>query len=369
MAYNLWLSEHSIYTLGRRRCRVDTGTTVQEVPSSPLRVTNTTRTGDETEPATALNEVRNHMQTLLNTSISRLRAQRGQVMALTAVGIVGICGMAGFAIDVGSWYQKHRAQQAIADAAALAAAADLPTSTSQATTDAQSNAAKNGVSSGGLSVAYTTTYTTNDTVTVQASSTAPSYFLKALGIGSANVRATATATAMPLGAAYGAGPFAVSSTQPQLSGPGCPCYGVDTTLTVGLVGPGGFEIVNIDGSSGGSGQSILADWILKGCSCTMATNTWLYSDTGAKFNSSEVKAAMDQQIGNILLFPVYDQTSGGGSNMQYHVLAFVGFKITGYKFNGSSGTITGSFQKVTWRGTGGSSSPSAYSATTVQLTS
>jgi hypothetical protein len=44
--------------------------------------------------------------------------------------------------------------------------------------------------------------------------------------------------------------------------------------------------------------------------------------------------------------------------------------VASFKFNGSNnGTITGSFQKVTWRGTGGSSSPGAYSATTVQLTS
>jgi hypothetical protein len=37
--------------------------------------------------------------------------------------------------------------------------------------------------------------------------------------------------------------------------------------------------------------------------------------------------------------------------MQYHAIAFVGFKVTGFKFNGSNnGTITGSFQKVTGRG-------------------
>jgi hypothetical protein len=55
--------------------------------------------------------------------------------------------------------------------------------------------------------------------------------------------------------------------------------------------------------------------------------------------------------------------------MQYHVLAFVGFKVTSFKFNGSNnGTITGSFQKVSWQGTGATSSPGPYSATTTQLT-
>ena len=309
------------------------------------------------------------MNGLLNTRLSHLRAQGGQVMALTAVGIVGICAMAGFAIDVASWYRAHRAQQAIADASALAAAADLPTNTGQATTDARAYATKNGGSLGGLNITYSTTYTANDTVTVKASTTAPSYFLKAIGINTASVSATAKATAMPLTTAYGAAPFAIYYTQPELAGPGCPCFGVNTTLSYNKVGPGGFELINVDGSSGGTGQSILADWMLNGCSCSTATPVWLWGDTGAKFNSSEVNNALSQRIGQTLLFPVYDNTASGGSNMKYHVIAFVGFKVTGFKFNGSNnGTITGSFQKVNWRGSGGSSSPGAYSATTIQLT-
>jgi hypothetical protein len=95
---------------------------------------------------------------------------------------------------------------------------------------------------------------------------------------------------------------------------------------------------------------------------------WLWGDPGAKFNSSQVGAALDAMNGHILLFPVYDQSRSGGSNMQYHIIAFVGFKITGYTFNGHNGTITGSFEKVSWTGGGASSSPGAYSATTVQLT-
>jgi len=299
----------------------------------------------------------------------RLRGQRGQVLVLTAVGIVGICALAGFVVDVGTWYRAHRAQQAIADASALAAAADLPNSTSQATTDAQTFASKNGCSLSGADITYSTKYTTNDTVTVTTSATAPSYFLKAVGIDGASVHATATATSMALGTAYGAGPFAISATQPELSGAGCPCYGVSTTLNYNKVGAGGFEIINIDGSSGPSGQSTLGDWITNGCACSTSTPTWLWGDPGAKFNSSEVNSALNGQLGKILLFPVYDQNQANGSNMQYHVIAFVGFKVTGFKFNGSNGTITGSFQKVTWRGSGGSSSAGAWSATTVQLTS
>ena len=293
--------------------------------------------------------------------------ERGQVFALTAVGIVAICGVAGFSIDVGSWYRAHRSQQAIADAAALAAADSLPTSTAQASADAATYALKNGGSVS--SVTFGSKYISNDTVTVKTSATAPSHFLRALGIGPANVGATATATAVPLGSAYGAAPFAIYYTQPELAGPGCPCFGVQTSLAYNKVGPGGFEIINIDGSTGGSGQTILANWIVNGCSCSTATPVWLWNDAGAKFNSSEVNNALNQKLGQILLFPVYDQTKAGGTNMQYHVIAFVGFKPTSFKFNGSNnGNITGSFQKTTWQGTGANSSPGAYSATTTQLT-
>jgi hypothetical protein len=283
--------------------------------------------------------------------------------------MVGVCGVAGFAIDTSSWYRAHRAQQAVADASALVAAGDLPNDTSQATTDAETYAAKNGGSLTDGQITYSTTYVANDTVTVRTASTSPSYFLKVLGIGSADVGATAVATAVPLGSAWGAAPFAIYYTQRELAGTGCPCFGVQTTLQYGKVGPGGFQLINIDGSSGGTGQSILANWILNGCGCSTSTPTWLYNDAGAKFNSSEVNNALQQRLGTDLLFPVYDDTKASGANLQYHVIAFVGFKITDFKFNGSNnGSITGHFDQVVWKGTGADSSPGAYSATTTQLT-
>jgi Flp pilus assembly protein TadG len=295
--------------------------------------------------------------------------QRGQVFALVAIGMVGLCGIAGFTIDVGSWYQTHRKQQAIADASALAAVTDLPNNTPQASTDAIAYASKNGGSLTNADVSYSSTYTTNDTVTVRASTTAPSYFLKVLGINSADVTATAKATAVPLGSAWGAAPFAIYYTQRELSGPGCPCFGVSTQLQYGKVGPGGFQIINIDGSSGPSGQVTLADWIVNGCSCSTATPVWLWGDPGAKFNSSQVNAALTTRLNSNLLFPVYDNTQSGGSNMQYHVIAFVGFHVTDFKFSGSNnGSITGEFVQVSWKGDGASSSPGPYSATTSQLT-
>jgi len=314
------------------------------------------------------------VKALSQSNSRRLAYQRGQVFVLTAIGLTAICGVAGFAIDTASWYQAHRKQQAIADAAALAAADNLPTNTSQATSDAVAYAQKNGGSISGGNVTFSSKYSTNDTVTVATQATAPSYFLKTLGIGSASVGATATATAVPLGSPYGAAPFAVYYTQPELTGQGCgtpgsPCWGQPTTLDFGKVGPGGFEIINVDGSSGGTSTAVLESWIQNGCSCSTAAPVWLWGDPGAKFNSGNVGSALAARVGSILLFPVYDQNQANGSNMQYHIIAFVGFKITGYQFNGSNnGKITGSFEHTSWQGTGASTSPGAYSAVTIQLT-
>jgi len=289
----------------------------------------------------------------------------GQVLVLAAVGMVGICGMAGFVIDVGSWYQAHRKQQAIADASALAAGSDLPGNTALASSDARTYATKNGGSPS--SITFTSTYMTNDTVRVEATKTVPSTFLKVLGINQATVKASATVRAENLQAAWGAAPFAVINTQPQLAGPGCPCYSVPTTLTLNKVGPGGFQILNIDGSRGGSGQSTLADWILDGCGCKTSAPVWLYSDTGAKFNGQEVKSAMDDRIGDTLLFPVYDSTQGSGSNLQYHIIGFAAFNVTSYQFKGNSGTIDGSFVHVDWQGSGTSDTSNYFGATTSHL--
>jgi Flp pilus assembly protein TadG len=294
-----------------------------------------------------------------------VRGQKGQVFALTAVALVGLCGMAGFAIDVGSWYQAHRKQQSIADAAALAGVGSLPGNTAQATSDAQTYAAKNGGSASNIS--FSTTYMTNDTITLQASKTVPSTFLTVLGINSATVKATSSARAENLSSAWGAAPFGVINTQPELAGPNCPCYGASTTLDLAKLGPGGFGIINIDGSRGGTGPGTLADWILNGCGCSTATPVDLYSDPGAKFNSSQVKDAMDSMIGHNLLFPVYNSTSGNGANLTYHVIGFAGFNVQGYSFKGNSGTIDGYFVKVDWEGTGTSNTSTYFGATTARL--
>jgi len=299
------------------------------------------------------------------TEGGRIREQRGQVFVLAAVAMVAMCGMAGFAIDVGSWYRTHRAQQAIADSAALAAAAALPRTTGQATTAAQSYAAKNGGAT--ASITFQTQNLSNDTITVTASATAPTYFLKVLGINSTTVTATSSARAENLATARAPMPWGVINTQPELSGAGCPCFGTPTTLTFGKVGPGGFGLVNIDGSSGPASPGTIASWITNGCNCSEAAPISLYGSPGARFNSSAVQSAMNGAIGKTMLFPVYDTVQGNGANLQYHVIGWAGFTLTGWSGRGSTATIYGSFSQVDWPGVGTPNTATYYGATTSRL--
>ena len=60
--------------------------------------------------------------------------------------------------------------------------------------------------------------------------------------------------------------------------------------------------------------------------------------------------ALDVRHNTELLFPVYDTIKGTGANAQYHVIAWVGFHMTGHEEHGSTGSITGWFTEVVWTG-------------------
>src|SRR4030081_3164661 len=78
---------------------------------------------------------------------SRSRDDRGQVIVLVVVALVGLLGMCALVIDVGYLYWNQRHLQASADAAALAGAMQLPdpaTSVSVAKSFGTGSTAKNG---------------------------------------------------------------------------------------------------------------------------------------------------------------------------------------------------------------------------------
>ena len=284
----------------------------------------------------------------------KIRNDRGQATVITVVFLVVLLGMAALVLDIGSWYRADRATQSTADAAALAGAQALPYDTTNARALAQQYSNKNGGGVTGGDVTITSSpYSANDTIKVQVHRTASGVFTKLFGVNQVGVGSKATARASLMQSAQYVAPIGVNLKHPDLKGTtACPCFGPGnvTTLPLGKNGaPGSFDLINIDGSKGGTGGQILADWILHGYSGYLPIGSYL-SDTGAKWNDSLVQNALEQRMHTTLLFPVYDTLSGSGANAVYHVVGWVGFYLMGHDAHGSTVSLTGYFTQVTWDG-------------------
>jgi Flp pilus assembly protein TadG len=289
-----------------------------------------------------------------------LRSESGQAILVTVLFLTVILGAAALTLDVGVWYREHRQAQATADAAALAGAQALPADPTQAVALAQQYAVVNGgaLPAGGVSVR--SDYATNDTVVVKVSRTAPGFFSRLFSIDSATVHANAAARAgVPLQARWAA-PIVVNKLHPMLSGPGCPCFKVSTTLPLGKTGaPGAFGLVNLDRNANGAvGTPVFSDWIEHGYNDYLPLGGY-HSEPGARFNSSLVRAALAARIGSELLFPVYDTLTGGGANATYNVIGWVAFHLDAFDSgHGNSQTLSGYFTRVIWDGIQGSTNGS-----------
>jgi hypothetical protein len=257
--------------------------------------------------------------------------------------------MAGFAIDVGSWFRQQRASQSTVDSAALAGAQSLPDDTAAAAAMATTYAGENG-GVAGASITFTSRYGPNDTITVQQTRPATGFFSNVLGISTVTLRAHASAISALPSEVLGAAPIAVDIHHPMLSGPGCPCFSVPTTLPLGKKGvPGAFGMIDLASDKGNTGTSTLAQWIAKGYDQYLPLGDY-DSDPGAKFDSSQIQDALQSKYGQDLLFPVYDSLDGTGSNASYHVIGWAAFHVTLTQATGNSGTISGWFDSVIWQG-------------------
>lgn len=288
----------------------------------------------------------------------RLRDEDGQAVLMTVLFLVLLLGAAGLTIDVGAWYREQRQAQSTADAAALAGAQALPADAATAGVLAQQYASANGggVPTGGIT--FQSTYMTDDTVSVKVQRTAPSFFARLFSVSSVSVGATASARAGTPDQVLGVAPIVVNKLHPMLSGPGCPCFGVETTLPLGKDGaPGAFGLIDLNGGSNSAAE--LADWIQNGYPDYLDLGQY-ESDPGAKFNSNGVQDALASKVGKELLFPVYDTLDGNGANATYDVIGWVAFHLDCVGTvgsdgqcvadHGSSADLTGYFTRVIWQG-------------------
>jgi Flp pilus assembly protein TadG len=298
-----------------------------------------------------------------------IKRENGQAMVLSVLFLVGLLGMAALVLDVGSWFREKRQLQLTADSAALAGAQVLPGSPANATSLALQYSTTNGRSITSNDVSITSDFSSNDTISVAAHANPPGFFSKLFGINTVSVGASAAARAyLPAQAMYVA-PMVVNKLHPLVGGSGCPCFNRQTTLDYDPMGaPGAFGMLNLDNGSGTPGSSEEGQWIEQGFNKFLPLGKYR-SDPGAKFSSQNVQGALDNRIGTVLLFPVFDSLTGTGQNAQYNIIGWIGFHLDGYVVHGNSATLTGYFTQYIAKGiqaAPGSNEPD-FGVRTIQL--
>jgi hypothetical protein len=297
--------------------------------------------------------------------------ERGQVAVLFALFLVALMGLAALVLDLGSWSQGQRVLQSQADAAALAGAQDLPYDTQSAGNLAALYANKNGTSIPAGGISFSTGQVPNDSISVKLAGSAPGFFARVFGIQTVQLHAHATAESDLIGQARYVAPITVRKDHPMLSNPGCPCFTQETSIPLGKNGaPGSFGLINLDGSRGGNGgPNTLAGWIINGYDGYLGLGSY-YANTGAKFNASQMQAALSARIGTVLMFPVYDTLTGNGANAQYDIIGWVGFHLNSFDARGSSGNLYGYFTQITWTGLAAAANSNVpdFGARTIRLT-
>lgn len=277
--------------------------------------------------------------------MNRLRSDRGQAAVLTVIFLAALLGAVAMVLDVGSWFRAQRGAQSAADAAALAGAQALPDTPGTATAFANEYLAKNG--GGTAQITMSSARRANDTVTVRVTRQAPGTFAKLFGIDSVDVHAKASARVGSLAQAKWAAPFTVDELHPLLQCRPRPCFGQNTRLEADKVGPGAWHWLNIDGSRGGTGVPTLEQWIRYGMDGYMPLG-WYYSMPGGK---RSVDDALASRIGTELLLPLYRSVRGNGANLEYEVVGWVGFHLTGFSLQGAKTSwLDGYFTRVIWEG-------------------
>jgi hypothetical protein len=180
--------------------------------------------------------------------LARLVAPRehGQVLILFAVTIPVLLGMTGMAVDLGAYAADRRDLQNASDAAALAAARELPDA-GAAEAAAHAWGLKNGIAVADMDVAVSGG-TSAPRVRVVIEEPHEFYFMKIVGLDESDVSGAAAAIKASFGGGAGVVPW--SLTQATVDWAEAQGPGTEVTLKYGAGGStnGNFGAIRIDGN-------------------------------------------------------------------------------------------------------------------------
>jgi Putative Flp pilus-assembly TadE/G-like len=304
--------------------------------------------------------------------MTSLRSERGQTMVLTTLFVAALLGMAALVLDLGTWFRSQRDLQAVADAAALAGAQELPDSTVRAAARADEYTDKNSGPSPAVSFSNTVPGFGADTIEVDLERPAPGFFAKVFGVDSVEIRARAKAKASYPSAARWVAPIVVSERHPMLLCSPRPCFGSRTTIELEHLhrpgsgtAAGSFALISLDNRS--VDESSLAEWLLEGYDDYMELGDFR-SVPSVKFNSGQFRSALARRMNTELLFPIYRRITGSGSTADYEIIGWVGFVVEDVSGGGSTATLHGYFTRVVWEGLPATSPPAVdYGVRSIEL--
>lgn len=279
-----------------------------------------------------------------------MRSESGQVIPFTLIVMLGtLLGICALVMDVGAWFESSRKLQSVADAAALAAVQDLPSSPSTAVLDAQSYANANGRSLTSTPV-VSSTRSADDTITVSTTAAAPLFFARVLGINSVTVHARAVAQVEGASTVNGSGfngtgepiPLVVPVSEvPSPSG-----FGQQVSISWGSgnkLGSGQFGVLDFSQGKDQKSPKDIASWITNGYPGTLSIGTY----PGINGNKT-MPASVDNAMSNLatnhptILLPVYTATGSGS----FEIVGWAAFKVSSWSKGPGNSTLTGSFTRL-----------------------
>jgi Putative Flp pilus-assembly TadE/G-like len=240
--------------------------------------------------------------------MKRLANDRGSVLVFVVLFCTVLVAVAGLTMDFGSWYSEKQKLQGTADAAALAAAQDLPnTGTASATATQYANDNNSGLDT------WTPAFPNDYTVTIDLGKTSPAYFAKIVGVESKHIVAHAQAQVGTPTELRNVLPIGVNQNVVCTVG-STGCFGANKILTFddsttasfhastwGLMDVGGGSTGTTD-CQGQASDSDITSWIQNGYPGTLPVNQYFGGVNGQKSTQN----ALNTQISKPLLVPVFD---------------------------------------------------------------
>jgi Flp pilus assembly protein TadG len=275
--------------------------------------------------------------------------ERGQILVIFTLALLGLLGVVGLAVDGGSTFAQRRSQQGATDLAALAAANDylINGNTSQAQTRGRTIASANAFTDGSGGTNVNVAVATDNGVRVTVSITSPhkNSVLGVLGIPVWSVSTEAEALAGFPDTAYGASPFIFAAD--AFEDDGTPLYQTETDFGEGNgdvpTGPQDFAWTNY--GTGNVNTSQVSD-IISGNLVIDKTiqfgeyigqhnngnHTALYTDVNTYLSGTIVPAAVVDANGNFVGWSsFYVVSASGGSSKHvrgYFVSSFTSARLT-----------------------------------------